>query len=49
MGRLDEARELVKRLRLITPAVVTDFSRYQNPEQRELILSGLRLAMGEEI
>ena len=48
MGRLDEARELVKRLRLITPAVVTDFSRYQNPEQRELILSGLRLAMGEE-
>jgi TolB-like protein len=47
MGRLDEARELVKRLRLITPAVVTDFSRFQNPEDRELILSGLRLAAGE--
>ena len=49
MGRLDEARELVKRLRLITPVVVTDFSRYQNPEQRELILSGLRLAAGEAV
>ena len=49
MGRLDEARELVKRLRLITPFVVTDFSRYRNPEQRELILSGLRLAAGEAV
>ena len=47
LGRLDEARELVKRLRLITPAAVTDFSRFQNPEHRELILSGLRLAVGE--
>jgi len=47
MGRLDEAREVVKRLRGITPAVVPPNPQFRNPEHRELFLSGLRLAAGE--
>jgi len=48
MGRLDEARAIVARLRAITPLVVpSDLSVLRNPEDRELFLSGLRLAAGE--
>jgi tetratricopeptide (TPR) repeat protein len=47
MGRLDDAREVVQRLRAITPVVVPDASYLRNPEHRELFLSGLRLAAGE--
>jgi tetratricopeptide (TPR) repeat protein len=47
MGRLDDAREIVKRLREITPLVVPSVVAYRNPEHRELFLSGLRLAAGE--
>jgi TolB-like protein/class 3 adenylate cyclase len=48
MGRMDEARELVRRLRDITPVVVpSSAAHWRNPEQRELYLSGLRLAAGE--
>jgi len=48
MGWLDEAREIVRRLRAITPAVMEPATRYRNPELRELFLSGVRLATGEE-
>jgi len=47
MGRLDDAREVVTRLRAITPVVIPDAGFLRNPEHRELYLSGLRLAMGE--
>jgi adenylate cyclase len=47
MGRLDEAREIVSRLREITPVVIPSVIPYRNPEHRELFLSGLRLAAGE--
>ena len=47
MGRLDEARETIKRLQAVTPVVVPDATHWRNPEQRELFLSGLRLAAGE--
>ena len=47
MGRLDEAREIVKRLQEITPVVVPSGLPFRNPEHRELLLSGLRLAAGE--
>jgi TolB-like protein len=47
MGRLDEAREIVVRLRAITSPVVPSASFLRNPEHRELFLSGLRLAAGE--
>ncbi len=47
MGRLDDAREIVRRLRAITPAVMEPATRYRNSQLRELFLSGLRLAAGE--
>ena len=47
MGRLDDAREIVARLRAVTPVVMPDGSFLRNPEHRELYVSGLRLAMGE--
>jgi adenylate cyclase len=47
MGRLDEAREVVERLRTITAVVVQTYLACRNSEHRELLLSGLRLAVGE--
>jgi len=44
---IEKAREIVKRLREITPVVVPSVVPYRNPEHRELFLSGLRLAAGE--
>jgi len=48
MGRLDEARATVAKLRDISPEVVPSDLAFRNPEDRELFLSGLRLAAGEE-
>jgi TolB-like protein len=47
MGQLGEARDVVARLRAITPVVVPDASYLRNSEHRELLLSGLRLAAEE--
>jgi TolB-like protein len=47
IGRLDEAREMVARLRAITSVVIPDLSYLRNPEHRELCLSGLCLAASE--
>jgi TolB-like protein/DNA-binding winged helix-turn-helix (wHTH) protein/tetratricopeptide (TPR) repeat protein len=47
MGQLDEAREIIRRLRAITPAAMERGTRYRNPELRELFLSGLRCAASE--
>jgi adenylate cyclase len=47
MGRLDDAREIIVRLRAITSVVIPDASYLRNPEHRELLLSGLRLAVDE--
>jgi adenylate cyclase len=47
MGRLDDARKILARLRTITPITVQDLNYLRNPEHRELLLSGLRLAAGE--
>jgi len=47
MGRLEDAREIVERLRAITPVVVPRAVPLRNPEHHELLLSGLRLAAGE--
>jgi adenylate cyclase len=47
MGRLDDAREIVTRLRAVTSVVIPDASQHRNAEHRELFLSGLRLAVGE--
>jgi adenylate cyclase len=48
MGRFDEARAIVGKLRAITPLVVPTDLPFRNPEDRDLLLSGLRLAAGEE-
>jgi adenylate cyclase len=47
MGRLDDARDIMARLRTITPVMTEDGSRFRNPEDRKLFLSGLRRAAGE--
>jgi predicted ATPase/class 3 adenylate cyclase len=48
MGRLEEARATLTRLRAITSVVMPDTSNLRSAEHRELFLSGLRLAIGEE-
>jgi TolB-like protein/class 3 adenylate cyclase len=47
MGRLDEAREIIKRIRAITPVVVPSAAQWRNAQQRELYLEGLRLATSD--
>jgi adenylate cyclase len=47
MGRLNEAHDIVTRLRGITSLLVPGDLLFRNPEHRELFLSGLRLAAGE--
>jgi len=47
MGRLDEARVIIAQLRAITPLVMGRAEQFRRPEDRELFLSGLRLAIGE--
>ena len=47
MGRLDDAREIITRLRAITSGVIADIGRFRRPEHRELYRSGLQLAEGE--
>jgi adenylate cyclase len=48
MGLLDEARATIARLRAMTPEVMVNWPlQFRNPQHRELLLSGLRLAMGE--
>src|SRR5262249_22377011 len=47
LGRLDEARGVIKRLQDVTSALMpTSVQQYRNPEHRELYLSGLRVALG---
>jgi len=48
MGLLKEAREVIKRLHAVNPMIVPDTSYLRNAEHRELLLSGLRLATGED-
>jgi hypothetical protein len=48
MGRLEEAYDVVRRLRAITTEVVPSAAHWRNPEHRKLYLDGLRLAAGEE-
>ena len=47
MGQLDEARATIARVRNLTSLVLPTNLPYRNPEHRELLLSGLRLAAGE--
>jgi adenylate cyclase len=49
LGRLEEAREALNRMRLIDPDVMPPYLQVMRiPEHRDLLVSGLRLASGEE-
>jgi hypothetical protein len=47
MGRLGEARTIIERVRVISPALMPSINYLRNAEQRELYRAGLRLAMSE--
>jgi hypothetical protein len=49
MGRLNEARETISRLRSLNPAaaVMRPCDYLRKPEHREVMVSGLRLALAE--
>ena len=48
MSRLYEARDVVKRLRAVTPALMPADRMYlRNDQHRKLYLSGLRVVAGE--
>ena len=47
VGRLDEAKQIVARLRAITETIIPSRLHFRNPEHREQYLSGLRLAAGK--
>ena len=47
LGRVEEAKEIVKRLRAITPVVIPNANHWRIAEDREFFLKGLRLAAGE--
>jgi adenylate cyclase len=49
MGRLEEARDIVERLKTISPVLIPRLTRFRSAEHRDLFLSGLRLAAGEAI
>src|SRR6266849_2697330 len=44
LGRLEEARHTVDRIRALAAVVVPSHLPWRNPERRELFLSGLHLA-----
>jgi hypothetical protein len=47
MGRLDEARAIVAKLRVITSRVMPSAAQFRNPEDREFLRSGMRMATGQ--
>jgi TolB-like protein len=47
MGRIDDAREIVARLRAMAAVVMPDVSHFRSTAHRELLLSGLRLIADE--
>jgi adenylate cyclase len=47
LGRLEEAQEMVKRVRAITPVVISNADHWRITEDRNFFLKGLRLAAGE--
>ena len=47
MGRIDEARETIARLRTKTNVIIPTAAHWRSPEVREFFLSGLRLAAME--
>ena len=46
LGRLADAAEIIRQLKAVTPDVMPRLVAQRDPAERELFLSGLRLAMG---
>jgi hypothetical protein len=46
MGHLDKSRDIIVRLRDMTPVVISNADHWRNPEHREFYVEGLRLAAG---
>ncbi len=46
MGRLDEAREVIRKLRALTNVLVPSAENWRDPDHGEFYLSGLRRAVG---
>ena len=44
MGKLDDARNILERLRALTPVIMPSLTNFRNPEDRALLLAGLRSA-----
>jgi TolB-like protein len=44
MGKLDDARDILKRLRALTPVVMPSLTNFRKSEHRALLLAGLQLA-----
>jgi hypothetical protein len=44
---MNEARDIIKQMRALTPVIVPDATHWRDLRLRELYLSGLRLAAGE--
>jgi hypothetical protein len=49
MGRLDEASAVIAQVRTLTPIIVYRDLPFLNPQDSELLLSGLRLAAGKTV
>jgi adenylate cyclase len=47
LGRIDEARDIVSRLRAITPALFPPKRMFRNPADHALLISGLKIAAGK--
>jgi TolB-like protein len=47
LGRLEEAQEMVRRLRALTPVVIPTANHWRIADDRDFYLKGLRLAAGE--
>jgi adenylate cyclase len=48
LGRLDDAGKTIERARALTQVLIPDATYLRNLQDRELYLSGLRLAAGQE-
>jgi len=49
MGLLDDAHATVRKLQGLTTVLLPSAQHWRNPENRELYLQGLRLALGEAV
>jgi len=47
MGRLDDARQVLEQLKALNSPILPEVERYHRLADREVLLSGLRMAMGE--